>query len=442
MFIENIKEALASIFSNKMRSILTMLGIIIGISSVILITTIGNSIKQTIASTLNSLGGNSFTVMVEAKYPETEEEWNSWVYPEMDEDDYITQEMVDGLLEEYPDEFVGVVSSTRVEGNIVQESVDRYAYVTVMGETPASLRKMKLNIMYGRELTERDQKEAVNVCLISNVMARNYFAKENPLGKTITVENSEGLGYDLVVVGVYERTEALFGKENTKVPEKDRESMIIIPDSRAKKIMNDVDGVSGYDYFELMLSNTADSSVAQLHAQSYFDEFYENNRDWNIYIYNMSDDLKIIDVVINVITVAISGIAAISLIVGGVGVMNIMLVSITERTKEIGVRMALGAKRKVIRSQFVIEAIVLCIIGGIIGIILGILGGFALGGVAEMVIKNAYAQFADYIILSVRPSGVAIILSLVFSMLTGVFFGYYPANKAAKMEVIDALRYE
>ena len=119
-----------------------------------------------------------------------------------------------------------------------------------------------------------------------------------------------------------------------------------------------------------------------------------------------------------------------------------MLVSITERTREIGVRMALGAKRRTIRMQFVIEAIMLCLIGGIIGILIGVGIGALLGKAAGFVIQNMYSQYANYIIMSVHPSATAILLSLFFSMLTGVFFGYYPANKASKMEVIDALRYE
>ena len=131
-----------------------------------------------------------------------------------------------------------------------------------------------------------------------------------------------------------------------------------------------------------------------------------------------------------------------SLLVAGVGVMNIMLVSITERTREIGVRMALGAKRSTIRMQFVIEAIMLCLIGGIIGILIGIGIGALLGKVAGFVIQNMYSQYANYIIMTVHPSVTAIMLSLFFSMLTGVFFGYYPANKAAKLNPIEALRYE
>ena len=135
-------------------------------------------------------------------------------------------------------------------------------------------------------------------------------------------------------------------------------------------------------------------------------------------------------------------VAVMCMIVGGVGVMNIMLVSITERTREIGVRMALGAKRRTIRMQFVIEAIMLCLIGGIIGILIGVGVGALLGQAAKFVIANMYSEYSNYIIMQVHPSATAILLSLFFSMLTGVFFGYYPANKASKMEVIDALRYE
>ena len=191
-----------------------------------------------------------------------------------------------------------------------------------------------------------------------------------------------------------------------------------------------------------MVNPLADIEETTQLVTEFFEEKYADNEDYHVYLYNMASDMGMINAVINVITIAISGIAAISLIVGGVGVMNIMLVSITERTREIGVRMALGAKRKTIRLQFVIEAIVLCLIGGMIGITIGILNGFLLGKLAEFVIQNMYAEYANYIIMSVHPSAKAILLSLFFSMLTGVFFGYYPANKASKMEVIDALRYE
>ena len=183
-------------------------------------------------------------------------------------------------------------------------------------------------------------------------------------------------------------------------------------------------------------------SLGRPHVYRFFEEKYADNKNFEVSTYNMSSDLGMINTVINVITIAVSGIAAISLIVGGVGVMNIMLVSITERSREIGVRMALGAKRRTIRMQFVIEAIMLCLIGGIIGILIGVGVGALLGQAAKFVIANMYSEYSNYIIMQVHPSATAILLSLFFSMLTGVFFGYYPANKASKMEVIDALRYE
>jgi putative ABC transport system permease protein len=152
--------------------------------------------------------------------------------------------------------------------------------------------------------------------------------------------------------------------------------------------------------------------------------------------------VDMINKVLGIITIAISVIAAISLIVGGVGVMNIMLVSIVERTKEIGIRKALGAQNSSIRLQFVTESIIICLIGGIIGIITGILNGVIIGKAASVLVEQIYTDYKDLITVSVSPSLSAIIIAVVFSMLTGIFFGYYPANKAAKMNPIDALRYE
>ena len=176
-----------------------------------------------------------------------------------------------------------------------------------------------------------------------------------------------------------------------------------------------------------MIDPLADVNQATTDVLSYFDEVYANNKNFHVSAYNMASDLGMINTVLNVITIAVSGIAAISLIVGGVGVMNIMLVSITERTREIGTRKALGAKNSSIRLQFIIEAVILCLLGGVFGIILG----FILGAVAASLL--GYAASAPV---------AAIIGSVVFSMIIGVFFGYYPANKAARLDPIEALRYE
>ncbi len=440
MFFENIKEAVTSIFSNKMRSILTMLGIIIGISAVITITTIGSSIQTTLTSTLNSLGGNTVQVYVSARYPDNDEDWATWEYPDMEASDYVTQEMINELMETYPDELNGVVANEYLGDGQVRQDKEMYANVSVQGVTPEYVDFTKLKILSGRNLTAEDGNGRKNVCLVADTMAAQYFGGDNPIGQQIAYTGSDGSIYNFTIVGVYEYNVALFGKVDVSVPEKDRSTNLYIPVQTCLKLQGK--NQTGYESFNLVVNPLADINQANADVESFFEEKYADNKNFEVSTYNMSSDLGMINTVINVITIAVSGIALISLIVGGVGVMNIMLVSITERTREIGVRMALGAKRSTIRMQFVIEAIVLCIFGGIIGILIGVLNGFLLGKVAEFVIQNMYSDYAGYIIMSVRPSVQAILLSLFFSMLTGVFFGYYPANKASKMEVIDALRYE
>ncbi|MBS5230233.1 MAG: ABC transporter permease [Roseburia sp.] len=433
MFLENIKEAITSIFSNKMRSVLTMLGIIIGISAVITITTIGNSIQTTLTSTLNSLGGNTVQAYVDARYPEDDADWDTWEYPEMKTSDFVTQEMIDELVEKYPDEFDGIAASEFLGNGQIRQDKNTYANVSVQGTTSEYIDYMKLKMYAGRNLTKQDNKTKKNVCIVADTMAKQYFGDENPIGEQITYADSDGNLYNFTIVGIYEYNAALFGKVDTSVPEKDRYTTMFIPIQTCFKLMGK--DQSGYTNFNLMVNSLADIDQATTDVTNFFEEKYANNKNFHVTTYNMASDM-------GMITIAVSGIALISLIVGGVGVMNIMLVSITERTREIGVRMALGAKRSTIRMQFVIEAIVLCIFGGMIGILIGVFNGFVLGKAAEFVIQNMYSEYSSYIIMSVRPSLSAIVLSLFFSMLTGVFFGYYPANKAAKMEVIDALRYE
>ncbi|MBR2088052.1 MAG: FtsX-like permease family protein, partial [Oscillospiraceae bacterium] len=185
-----------------------------------------------------------------------------------------------------------------------------------------------------------------------------------------------------------------------------------------------------------------DMDLQKQELQDFFDEKYAEKPGMQISVTNMQDMLGMINTVINIVTIAISGIAAISLIVGGVGVMNIMLVSITVRTKEIGVRKALGAQNNAIRMQFVIEAIMICLIGGVIGIVMGILGGLAIGWIAKTLVTQFYSEYAELISITIQPSILWITIAVVFSIITGVVFGYYPANKAAKMNPIDALRYD
>ncbi len=434
MLLENLREAITSILSNKMRSVLTMLGIIIGISSVITITTIGSSLQSTINASMNSVGGAAVYVYLDANY-----DWNSGEsYPQLTDDDYIPVKSVERLLKKYPDEILGIVEEIYLGNGRLFRDDEHRNNVIVYGESAGAIEKSKLKILAGRNLTDEDSEKKKNVCLITDHAAKYYFGENvNPIGEIIDVSMMDGSSMRFAVVGVFKFESFMYASQEDP---RDTTTQIFVPVGTAKKIAN-VDN-TGYESLQFMINPSADSSVVAEHIREYFDELYADNPTWYVEVYDVMADMKIINVVINVITIAISIIAAISLVVGGVGVMNIMLVSITERTKEIGVRMAMGATRKVIRVQFVIEAIVLCVIGGILGIIFGITAGATIGALAKIIVTTFYPDYANYIVISISPSVPAILISLLFSGLTGVFFGFYPANKAAKMEVIDALRYE
>ena len=427
MFWENIKEAVTSISSNKMRSLLTMLGIIIGISSVIIITTIGGSIQSTLTATMNSLGGNMVQAYVEARYPENDEDWATWEQPEMTDSDYVTQDMIDGLIEKYPDEVTGVAAQNYLGSGTIKDDADskNYANVNIDGITPEYLEYMKLEMHAGRNLTKADNQGKKRVCLIADTMAERYFAGKDPIGETLSVATSDGGIFDFVVVGVYVYNQALFGKVDTSIPEKDRVTELMIPLQTCFKLQGT--DRTGYDYFNLMIDPLADVNQATTDVLSYFDEMYANNKNFHVSAYNMASDLGMINTVLNVITIAVSGIAAISLIVGGVGVMNIMLVSVTERTREIGIRKALGAKKRVILQQFVIEAAVTSTIGGLAGILLGSLASVGIGMLMG---------------IDAPPTVSAVLVSFSVSVGIGLVFGYMPASRAAGLNPIDALRSE
>lgn len=182
-----------------------------------------------------------------------------------------------------------------------------------------------------------------------------------------------------------------------------------------------------YPYIQIITKVGVDSNELVAKVKNFFDIYYKDNKNYEIKVFTMESMISMLTDMLSTITLAISIVAGIALVVGGIGVMNIMLVSVTERTREIGTRKALGATNSSIRTQFIVEAMIICLIGGFIGVVFGIVGG--------ILASNLLGYPAE-------PSITGIIVSLLFSMGIGVFFGYYPANKAAKMNPIDALRYE
>lgn len=442
-FIESIKMAFASLAINKMRSFLTMLGIIIGISSVITITTIGNSISKTLSNTFSEIGETTLTVYLTIKDDYSGSDWS------MDKDDMLDLEMVQGLIAQHPNELTYSCNEGFGMASVINEN-GKPVNVNMLGvsddyfDPPA----FKRQIVRGRGVSKGDMEGSRHTCLISEFFASQYFNDpDSAIGKTINFEMMDGTNMRLTVVGVMEYTELennFYGINKVRNEQEKLEiaTAVFFPYNTMLSVQGLTQKETKIDTVSIGWTVDCDKDTAKQYIQDYFSPIYEDNEKWGIEIYDQSEELGMINTVLNVITIAISVIAAISLIVGGVGVMNIMLVSILERTREIGVRKALGALNSDIRSQFVIEAIIICLTGGTIGVLLGIFNGILLSKIGSMVLQNMASEYAEYIVLTVQPSLSAIIISLSFSVLIGLVFGYYPAKRAGNMNPIDALRYD
>lgn len=438
---ECIRLAFRNIGVNKLRSALTMLGIIIGISAVITITTIGNSLKLTIAHTMKDLGGAGLIygyLNVEPPEFETDAEWEAYEWPEMTEDDYITEEMLADYKDAFHDDVKAILINEYYSGGKIEDG-DTYANCDVQGISGGYLEASKLTILKGRDISDLDNSKCKYTAVVSDIFAENLFGDENPIGKQIDVPLNEN-SFPFTIVGVYEYNVRLLGKFDPSIPEKERSTPVFVPLSTANKALG---RNSGYSYLQIMAAEDSDPTQLCMDTADYFNDLYmKKGSQWRLECYDMASELGIINTVLNVVTLAISIIASISLIVGGVGVMNIMLVSIVERTKEIGIRKALGARNSSIRAQFLTEAVVICLIGGILGILFGMLNGFFLAKIGGYVLETMYTEYAGMLSITVQPSMFAITISVLFSMAIGILFGYYPANRAAKLSPITALGYE
>ena len=433
---EYIVSALRCLSAGKMRTFLTTLGIIVGISSVILINTIGGSIGKTIGSSIGALvQGNIMDILIVDKDAKTDSLSSVMMLDIPDgvkfNQDSVKEyeEMMTDYLEEIAYVFIGA-------GNLNSEdSKNTPASICVMSE---SIQKMQIaSLEEGRYFTEEDYNSSVPAIIIESRAAEKMFGNASAIGKQITLSESgtQFDGREFTIVGVATSQQGM-DMDTGMIIDEDSPTTAYITLSyfRANTLQTERENIG---FLEYGINEDADIDEVRKLTEEFFAPYFEDT-DYKVFVYLLTDQLDQINGIIGIITKVIAAIAAISLLVGGIGVMNIMLVSVSERTMEIGVRKAMGADNKSIRMQFIIESIVISLIGSVLGIVVGLIEAKGLALILSGLSGNPDMPVA--VDLSVPVP--AIIVSVIFSFAIGLVFGVYPANKAAQMEVVDALRYE
>ncbi|MBQ1417661.1 MAG: ABC transporter permease [Selenomonas sp.] len=396
--------ALTSLYANKMRSLLTMLGIIIGVGAVIALVSVGMGVRSNVTNSIASLGSNMLIVspgssnrggvrgaagsMQTLKYDDAKA-----IKDKIKNIDYVSP---------------SVSSSYQVVyGNNNWKT-------SVQGVTPEFMSIRALTIGYGSFVSTDDMNKRNRVAVIGTTVASNLFAKENPVGKNIRINNQP-----YKVIGLLE------SKGQSSVGQ-DQDDVIYVPLTTAQERML---GITYVQSINIQVTNQEKMDQVQAEVETLLRSRHHilAGKDDDFNVRNLTSLMETVNQSTAMLTLLLGAIAGISLIVGGIGIMNIMMVSVTERTREIGIRKALGATFMNIMTQFLIESMVIGIIGGIIGI--------GMGCIASKVI----AQLGDFTtVITITP----IVVSFMFAVGIGLFFGIYPARKAAKLDPIEALRYE
>ena len=407
-FIEYCKIAFFNIKSNKVRAFLTMLGIIIGISSVVAIVSLGSGFKKTIDKELSSLAGNTLEV-----YSIGEVEFN-------DED-------LEALMAK-DKHILGITPVINLPGEASYKDLNTYSATIKMGNELMD-QASKYDLLYGRYFTKEEFDHLEKVCVISKDSARKIFGHEDVVGMTIDLfygKNKRGGTFRIIGVrddNSSQMADLIMGTGSSEVNVEVPYNSFI-----------DAIGLSQYaiGYYDLIiiLDDADNASDVLAHTKAILEARYDIRDQNQIAVIDYNAIFSVISSSLMLVTLLIMLVAGISLFVGGIGVMNIMLVSVTERTREIGIRKALGARTGSVLTQFLVEAASISLLGGVIGIILGLCGAeFICFLISNFTTSKLVADFNPFFIIGIA----------LFSMSIGVFFGIYPARKAAKLKPLDAL---
>ena len=403
---EYIKMAVQNVRANKGRSFLTMLGIIIGIASVIAIVSIGEGTKNQMNSEIDGIGGGQIAVSVSNDA--------------ITESEFITAEDVQAVRE--IDTVEGVNVSESYEGETVTGKGNFSIMLTAEGPDAKLLNNSEMK--YGNYFGENEIEEGKNVCVISDADAKRLFGTDDVVGMNLDITCYDS-SKSFRIMGVTTQ------KENGTFVSYTYDGMPVtvnIPYSS----MDDLVGATD-EFYSLMIQGdkTLDSQIIADQVVHMLEKRHQCAGEEYFQVQSFQDVMQSMNEMLGMVTAFISFVAGISLLVGGIGVMNIMLVSVTERTREIGIRKSLGAKTSSIMLQFLAEAAILTVIGGLIGIILGILAAYGICSVIS-------GSIGMTIIPGISPT--VIFVATLFSCAVGVFFGIYPAKKAARLSPIEALR--
>ena len=403
MVLETFRQALQNVWSNKLRTFLTMLGIIIGVMAVIVIVGLGNGMTKSMRDSFSALGTNTLSIQVWG--------YGSRTVPVDDMYD-ICQRHSDLIKAVSPQiEFSGNASGTLKIGTT------SYRWSNISGVDENYTEMKNYQIAQGRGLQYMDMQDNKQVCIIGDYLNRAAYGG-NAVGQTIKLG-----AYKFRIVGVLKAKIS-----NHDQQEGSDDDSVYLPYTTAMRLSNES---SPDSYSAIMVDEGQANEAKAAVEQGLYDIFKSDNA---YYVYSASEWLEEMNKMINMVIVILTGIASISLLVGGIGIMNIMLVSVTERTREIGIRKALGAQESTILTQFVVEAGVTSALGGCLGIVLGY--------VVSAIINQILPYILTDITLNVTPSADAAAIAVGISCGIGVLFGFLPARRAASLNPIEALRYD